>query len=100
MAVAAMSKESAYWTPRERFPSASTVRRDLGERLLAQRFLGFADTEEVTGSNPVAPTSKTLTSGNDAALTITVLSRRNAGQFAVWGPVPGTGYRMESVSLA
>ena len=25
---------------------------------------GFADTEEVTGSNPVAPTHKALTSGN------------------------------------
>jgi len=29
------------WTSRERFPSASTVWRDLGERLLAQRFPGF-----------------------------------------------------------
>ena len=29
-------------------PSASTVGADLGERLLAQRFRGFADTEEVT----------------------------------------------------
>jgi hypothetical protein len=27
-------------------------------------FLCFADTEEVTGSNPVAPTSKALTSEN------------------------------------
>ena len=46
---------------RRAFPFASTVRRDLGERLLAQRFLGFADTEEVTGSNPVAPTRMGLT---------------------------------------
>ena len=29
------------WTPGERFPSASTVGGDLGERLLAQRFPGF-----------------------------------------------------------
>ena len=36
--------------------SASTVGCDLGERRLAQRFPGFADTEEVTGSIPVAPT--------------------------------------------
>jgi site-specific recombinase XerD len=35
-----------------------------------------SDTEGVTGSNPVAPTSKALTSGN-------------AGQFAVWGRFRG-----------
>jgi hypothetical protein len=35
------------------------------------------DTEEVTGSNPVAPTNKPLTSGN-------------AGQFAVWGRFGGS----------
>jgi hypothetical protein len=29
------------WTSRERFPSASTVGRNLGERLRAQRFPGF-----------------------------------------------------------
>jgi hypothetical protein len=42
----------------------------------------FADTEEVTGSNPVAPTNKALTSAND-------------GQFAVWGRFQGlcTGWR-------
>jgi hypothetical protein len=34
----------------------------------------FADTEEVTGSNPVAPTNKTLTSVS-------------AGQIAVRGPL-------------
>jgi hypothetical protein len=43
---------------------------------------GFADTEGVTGSNPVAPTSKALTSGN-------------AGQLAVWGRFGGscTGWK-------
>jgi hypothetical protein len=45
--------------------------------------LDFADTEEVTGSNPVAPTTSGLTSGNAVALTITALSSRNAGQFAL-----------------
>jgi hypothetical protein len=49
---------------RERFPFASTVGADLGERRVAQRSLCFADTEGVTGSNPVAPTMKALTSGN------------------------------------
>src|SRR5512132_2961776 len=34
----------------------------------------FADTEGVTGSNPVAPTNKGLTSGNAVALTVTALS--------------------------
>jgi hypothetical protein len=43
----------------------------------------FADTEEVTGSNPVAPTILGLTSGNAAALAITALSSGNAGQVAV-----------------
>src|SRR5215211_8421877 len=47
-------------TSRERFPTASTVGGDLGERRLAQRFPVFADTEEVTGSNPVAPTTPHL----------------------------------------
>ena len=44
---------------------------------------GFADTEGVTGSNPVAPTTSGLTSGNAVALTFTALSSRNAGQFTV-----------------
>jgi hypothetical protein len=48
-------------TSRERFPSVSTVGGDLGERRLAQRFPVFADTEGVTGSNPVAPTTSALT---------------------------------------
>ena len=43
----------------------------------------FADTEGVTGSNPVAPTTSGLTSGNAVALTITALSSRNAGRFTV-----------------
>jgi hypothetical protein len=34
-------KRAFNWTPRERFPSASTVRRDLRERRRAQRFPGF-----------------------------------------------------------
>jgi hypothetical protein len=32
-------KRAFYWTPRERFPSASTVRGDLGERLLVSRIV-------------------------------------------------------------
>jgi hypothetical protein len=44
---------------------------------------GFADTEGVTGSNPVAPTGKALTSGNAVALTTMALSNGNAGQLAV-----------------
>jgi hypothetical protein len=41
----------------------------------------FPDTEGVTGSNPVAPTNKALTSGN-------------AGQLAIWGRFggPRTGW--------
>jgi hypothetical protein len=45
----------------------STVGGDLGERRVAQRFPVFADTEEVTGSNPVAPTNSPLTSANASA---------------------------------
>ena len=33
-----VAKRAFPWTPRERFPSGSTVGADLGERLLAQRF--------------------------------------------------------------
>jgi hypothetical protein len=43
----------------------------------------WPDTEGVTGSNPVAPTHKPLTSGN-------------AGQLAIWGPVRQTVYRMDT----
>jgi hypothetical protein len=43
--------------------------------------LDFADTEEVTGSNPVAPTIKALTSGNGA------------------GPFPSCGRRGEESTL-
>jgi hypothetical protein len=49
--------------------------------------LHFADTEEVTGSKPVAPTSMVLTSGSP-------------GQFAVRGLLPGAVYRVQSVSHA
>ena len=35
-------KRAFPWTSRDRFPSASTVGGDLGERLLAQRFPGVA----------------------------------------------------------
>jgi len=55
------SKRAFNWTSTERFPGASAVEGDLGERRLAQRFRGFADTEEVTGSTPVAPTRMGLT---------------------------------------
>jgi hypothetical protein len=42
-----------------------TVRPDLGERLLAQRFPGgVADAEEVTGSNPLV--SALLSAGRSA----------------------------------
>jgi hypothetical protein len=74
------------WTSREHLTSPLTVGGDLGERRLAQRFPVVADTEEVTGSNPVTPTNELPTSGN-------------AGQFAVSGPVRRAVYRMESVSL-
>jgi hypothetical protein len=50
-------------TSSERFPSGSTVGGDLRERLLAQRFPVFAVTEEVTGSNPVAPTNSPVEQG-------------------------------------
>ena len=55
-----LSKRAVNRTSRERFPSASTVGGDLGERRLVQRVPVFADTEEVTGSNPVAPTTLPL----------------------------------------
>ena len=58
-----LGKKAFSWTPTERFPSASTVGADLGERLLAQRFPPFADTVGVTGSNPVAPTTSNRRSG-------------------------------------
>jgi hypothetical protein len=49
----------------------------------------FADTEEVTGSNPVAPTARSWPAETLSRL----LSRRrpsgDAGHFAVWGPFPG-----------
>jgi hypothetical protein len=51
--------------------------RSLTLRRTARYGLVGSDTEEVTGSNPVAPTSKALTSGN-------------AGQFAVWGRFGGS----------
>jgi hypothetical protein len=54
-------KRAFPWTPTERFPSASTVGGDLGERRRAQRFPGFADTEEDGDSTPPAPTVVTLT---------------------------------------
>jgi hypothetical protein len=59
-----LAKRAFPWTSRERFPSGSTVGGDLGERRRAQRSRLFADTEEVTGSNPVAPTNSPLTSAN------------------------------------
>ena len=46
--------------PRERFATAPTVRRDLGEWRLAQRFPPFADTEEDGGSTPPAPTTPSV----------------------------------------
>ena len=57
VAVAAMSKESAYWTPRERFPSTSTVGGDLENGAEHSGSRGFADTEEDGGSTPPAPTT-------------------------------------------
>jgi hypothetical protein len=61
-----------------------------------------SDAEEVTGSNPVAPTTSALTSGNAGQLAV----RGRLGgpctgwrAFAVRGPLLGTVYRMESVSL-
>ena len=78
-----VEKRAFPWTPRERFPFASTSAATWENGFEHSGSLRFADTEEVTGSNPVAPTNKPLTSGNAVALTITALSRRNAGQVAV-----------------
>jgi hypothetical protein len=47
--------------------SPSTGEGDLQERPAAQRFPLFADAEEITGSNPVAPTNSPLTSANGSA---------------------------------
>jgi hypothetical protein len=59
----------------------------------------WPDTEEVTGSNPVAPTNTTLTSGNAVALTITALTQRRRWSVRCLGPIPkGAVYRMKSVS--
>jgi hypothetical protein len=61
---------------------------------------GFADTEGVTGSNPVAPTNKALTSVNAVALTITALTQRRRWSVRCFGPVAAAVYRMERVSHA
>ena len=55
------------------YDRVSRARSSAGER--------FPDTEEVTGSNPVAPTNKALTSGNAA------------------GPFPSPGGRGEESTL-
>jgi hypothetical protein len=48
----------------------------------------ISDTEEITGSNPVAPTSKVLASGNAVALTITAPTQRRRWSLRCLGPVP------------
>src|SRR4029450_8043910 len=57
--------------------------------------LCFADTEEVTGSNPVAPTTPALTSENAVAFTTMALSRQKCWSDSCSGSVPGlcTGWR-------
>jgi hypothetical protein len=54
-----VQKESVSLVKRA-FPFASTVRPDLGERPVAQRFPVFADTEEDGGSTPPAPTTPAM----------------------------------------
>jgi hypothetical protein len=54
-------------------------------------FLCFADTEEVTGSNPVAPTSKALTSGNAPRARGSVRRHRERRPLTVWDEVHGVG---------
>jgi hypothetical protein len=72
----------------------STVRRTCWLKLAG------SDTEEVTGSNPVAPTTKPLTSENAVAFTTMALSRQNPWSCSCSGSVTRAVYRMESVSLA
>jgi len=69
-----VAKRAFPWTSRERFPSGSTVAGDLGERLQAQRFPVFCDTEEVTGSNPVAPTRHNVSRGSPLSTTAALLA--------------------------
>jgi hypothetical protein len=87
---------------RARLTSAPTVERDLQKRPSAQRFPGFADTEEVTGSNPVAPTpylswSERRRSPIGGAL---VVPGRGWGHAGATAPSPGQpddgacGYRL------
>ena len=80
--------------PPDLYDRVSRARSSAGER--------FPDTEEVTGSNPVAPTTPPLTSGNAVALTIAALCSGNADQFAVWGRSRGlcTGWRPRASSAA
>jgi hypothetical protein len=59
-----VSKRAFNWTSKERFPCVPTVGADLGERRVAQRFPVFADTEEITGSNPVAPIRHNVSIGS------------------------------------
>jgi hypothetical protein len=72
----------------------STVRRTCWLKLVG------SDTEEVTGSNPVAPTTKPLTSENAVAFTTMALSRQKPWSCSCSGSVTRAVYRMESVSLA
>jgi hypothetical protein len=51
----------------------------------------WPDTEGVTGSNPVAPTSKALTSGNAAEPSISNGPQRAREHFTVWEEVYAAG---------
>jgi hypothetical protein len=53
-------KESVSLHVKRAFPFRIYGRPDLGKRRVAQRFPVFADTEEVTGSTPPAPTTPAL----------------------------------------
>jgi hypothetical protein len=75
-APARSAERASTWTARDRFPSASTVGGDLGERRLAHRFPTVCRHGRGHRFKPCRATSKALTS-------------RNAGQFAVWGPFRG-----------
>ena len=67
-------------------PSASTSKLTWGERRVAQRFPGFADTEGVTGPNPVAPTTVLAGQRAISAKRTALLTYRGRGAAAVCSP--------------
>jgi hypothetical protein len=81
-----LRKRAFPWTSRERFPLAPTGWQR-PERTAPSTAVPriFADTEEVTGSNPVAPTIPALTSGNAAGLFPSHGPQRPREHFTVLG---------------